>query len=173
MIAVCTKQLIQDFFRVRLKVKFAVSPWLVGSVPLYVCAHQLSAKASSLWHGQYRQGASRRVCVCVSEVYRVLGVTVDRLEYLQVTYPLILLGRLFDGVCEAINRIYVLFMPSKDSVWDMGLFGTVLPIWESQVFIFMLSHSVTGEIIGKKVSLGTEMYCFGKEIILVMCIYLS
>lgn len=116
MIAVCTKQLIQDFFRVRLKVKFAVSPWLVGSVPLYVCAHQLSAKASSLWHGQYRQGASRRVCVCVSEVYRVLGVTVDRLEYLQVTCPLILLGRLFDGVCEAINRIYVLFMPSKNPI---------------------------------------------------------
>lgn len=65
MIAICTKQLIQDFFRVGLKVKFAVSPWLVGSVPLYVCAHQLSAKASSLWHGQYRQGASHRVCVCV------------------------------------------------------------------------------------------------------------
>lgn len=117
------------------------------------------------------------------------------MEYLQVTYPLILQGRLLDGVCEAVNRIYVLFMPSKTylplsqilltpSITQVmalytgfstrhGPLGTILPIWESQVFIFMLSHSVTGEIIGKKVSLGTELYCFGKEIILVMCIYLS
>lgn len=185
MIVICTKQVIQDCFRVGLKVKFAVSLWLAGSVSPYVYAHQLSAKASSLWHREYRQGASRRVCVCERNIQSAGGDCGPvwnicrwhipwyyRADFLMVYVkqligsmssscpPKILSDTLSNSSHPLITQVMALYTGFSTR---HGPRGTVLPIWESQVFIFMLSHSVTGEIIGKKVSLGTELYCFGKR----------
>ena len=103
----------------RMKVKFAASPWPSDWDQLSVCVHWLSAKASSPWHWECTQGSSHRVCVCVNEVCRVLGQggwLWANWEDPQGTHPQMLLGRLLEGDCEAVNRIYSLLMPSKNPI---------------------------------------------------------
>lgn len=129
---------------------------------------------SGTWIERQTHGRS----VCEGEMHRVLGVLMLQLGWSTREASLHLMGWLSDGVHQTINRIWVPLTFSKSH--GCCPFSSSLPPvsqhalvfwmrwkringmhnWGNQVCTHRLSFSIVGEI-AIKISLGTELCCFG------------
>lgn len=100
----------------RAKAQVVVSPWPTDSGHFSACAHYLSAKSGSCHHWGCTQGASHMMgCVWVRCAY-YCGCPCASWGDLFMRYPHWLMCGLLDGIHNAVCRICIPLIPSKNPI---------------------------------------------------------